>query len=152
MADPQPAIRKLGAALLVLAAILLPTACTSDNRLGAIPTPPAEARELTADEMPIDPVAAAETFKASIGASTAEIRAYLFSTSTTFAQVAAYYENLLPGTWIEQASEALETARANGRGVTIWTNEDTNEVFSLQYIAAPGLEGNILIVIYAQRD
>lgn len=152
MDDRRSTIRTVGLALLVVAAIVLLCSCASGDALGGIPTAPDGARELNAEEMPFDLEVVAEGFRTSIGASSVDIRVYSFPTGTTFAQIAAYYENLLSGAWRAQSSEALDAARAQGRDATIWTNDDTNGIFSLQYMGATSLDGNVLVVIYAQRD
>ncbi|HSJ59126.1 MAG TPA: hypothetical protein VLC95_18195 [Anaerolineae bacterium] len=155
MDDRRHAIARSGLALLTLAiliATILSSCGSDDEHLGSIPAAPDTARELTAAEIPFNPDAVARDFRESLGASTVEIRAYSLPASTTFPQIVAHYQGLLPGRWSEQSSEALESARAEGRDGIFWTNDDTREILSLQYVAVPDLDTNILIVIYAQRD
>jgi len=153
MDDRRSTRRILGLALLIVAATLLISACASrDDALGSIPAAPNEARELSAEEMPFDLEAVAEGFRTSIDAGNVDIRVYSFPTGTTFAQIVAHYEKLLSGAWHEQQSQALDDARAQGRDAMIWTNDDTSEILSVQYMSATSLDGNLLVVIYAQRD
>lgn len=157
MDDHHLATRRPGLTVLLLAvvaaALLFVCSCASgDDGPNSIPTAPAQARVLTGDEIPFDPEVMAENFRASLGASAAEIQVYSFPADSTFATIVAHYQSHLSGPWHEQSSAALDSARAEGREVMLWTSDETGEVLSLQFVGAPDRDANILIVIYAQRE
>jgi hypothetical protein len=142
-------VKKLSILVLLL---LLAVACGADNNgaLGGVPAPPPGAQEVPQDVLPFDEATVAESFRASMAVNTVHVRVYALPAATAFAQVEAYYQDLLSGGWQAQETEALRQGRAEGRQAAIWGNDEAGEILSIQYV--PTGQGNLLIVLYASTS
>jgi len=139
---------------LVLVALLVLSACGQEPpaRLGTIPVPPANSIEIPEDVLPFDRAAVVDSIQSSVGAGTVDVRMYLFPVDTAFRTLESHYHAFLAAGWEAQETPALEAAKAQGRSAVLWSNQQTGEILSLQYVPAPDYDGNILIVLYASKE
>ena len=138
----------------VLVAILALSACAEDPppRLGAIPTPPSGAIEIPEDVLPFDRAAIVDSLQRSVGASTVDMRMYLVPLDTAFQTLESHYTSFLDAGWEAQETPASADAEAHGGAAVLWSNQQTGEILSLQYMPAPSYDGNLLIVLYASKE
>jgi len=117
--------------------------------LGGLPTPPADAVEIPPDVLPFDQAEIVESFKTSINASMVDMRIYLIPLETEFSSLETHYQRYLGEGWSAKETPAVTAARAEGRDAAIWGSTQ-GEILSIQYVQAPGYDGNLLIVFYAK--
>lgn len=118
--------------------------------LGGVPEPPAEAEVLPEEELGGSLEQIEESFQQSQGVSNADVEIYVLPPETPFAEVRDYYGEVVGG-WNLLDAEEMELLRAEGLEASVWSNDDTGEILSIQYLAAPEFGGNVLIVIYAEE-
>jgi hypothetical protein len=150
----QPVVRAARPGALFLVALLVLIGCgqAPPARLGSIPVPPTAAIEIPEDVLPFDRAAVASSLQGLVGAGTVDVRMYLFPLDTAFQSLESHYGSFLDGNWETQETPALAAAQASGRAAVLWSNERTGEILSLQFMAAPGYNGNLLIVLYASKE
>lgn len=138
--------------LVTISLVLGLSACTAGGggRLEGMPTPPAEAAPVPDDQLPFNREAIVEGFRDTMGVGEVEIAVYQLPVEIPYAEIVAHYQDQLTAAWVENEPEGLQAARAQGRDGSLWVNEETGELLSLQYLAPPGFGGNILMVLYAQ--
>jgi hypothetical protein len=142
------------AGVLLLVALFVLSACgqAPPARLGTIPLPPTGSIEIPEDVLPFDRAAVVSSIQSLVGAGTVDVRMYLLPLDMAFPALESHYRAFLVGDWQSQETPALAAAQADGRSAVLWSNERTGEILSLQYMAAPGYDGNLLIVLYASKE
>lgn len=138
----------------VLVALLALSACAGDPppRLGSIPTPLPGSIEIPTDVLPFDRAAVVDSLQSSVGAAAVDVRMYLIPLDTTFQTLESHYHSFLDRGWQAQETPAVAAAQARGRAAVLWSNAETGEILSLQYMPAPDYDGNLLIVLYASKE
>jgi len=150
----QAAGRAAWPAIVALVALLVLSACGQEPpaRLGTIPVPPSNSIEIPEDVLPFDRAAVVDSIQSLVGAGTVDVRMYLVPVDTAFQTLESHYHGFLAVGWEAQETPALEAAQAQGRSAVLWSNQQTGEILSLQYMPAPGYDGNLLIVLYASKE
>ena len=140
--------------VVVVVALLSLSACAQEPPapLGTIPAPPSGSIEIPEDVLPFDRAAVVDSLQSSIGASAVDVRMYLLPLDTEFETLESHYHSFLDAGWVAQETPALAAAQAEGRAAVLWSNEQTGEILSLQYLPAPDYDGNLLIVLYASKE
>ncbi len=140
--------------IVLLLALLALSACGQEPpaRLGTIPVPPSGSIEIPEDVLPFDRAAVVSSLQSSVGASAVDVRMYLFPSDTAFSSLESHYHSFLDEGWEAQDTPAMAAAQEQGREAVLWSNQQTGEILSLQYLPAPDYDGNLLIVLYAGKE
>jgi hypothetical protein len=120
--------------------------------LGTIPVPPPGSIEIPEDVLPFDRAAVVSSLQASVGAGAVDVRMYLMPLDVAFETLESHYRSFLSASWETQETPALAAAQAKGRAAVLWSNQETGEILSLQYMSSPDYDGNLLIVLYASKQ
>ncbi|HSJ53469.1 MAG TPA: hypothetical protein VLC52_06940 [Anaerolineae bacterium] len=141
-------------AIVILVAFLVLSACAENPpaRLGSIPGAPSYSVEIPEDVLPFDRAAVVDSIQGLVGAGTVDVRVYVVPVDTGFQTLESHYHAFLDTDWQVQETPAVAAAQAQGRSAVLWSNPQTGEILSLQYMPAPGYDGNLLIVLYASKE